>query len=381
MVEQALDLLVPDLGVDADALLSAARARAGRLSAARRRRQTASVLAFALLLLFAGAAIAAHKLDLFSFLHTTDRNSARFSVSRSLMYRGAVAPALTCPDARTGTFVCRETSPLAAGRRTYELGKRATRIPLLTRRSMLALITHLHTHVGEQVEKDQMRADLAKSGNDFIRALATLAQIDTAGVGQYTSLLSGAERVPPIGVPAWAACRAITPVAFRCRPLPTLEGIARRTPLYYLKPSPDWRTVSAPSAGNPNVFLRQLERLLGRKPTAAELHLVYDFVALGQTWDHSNLPSLGLCQRCVVMTVTQNLGVRARVLRGSGYELPLPHGPLPGGLKRSKTFLYIVGFDVLRPHGQRAGHHWLLVYIQYSPKLRLYQVVWITRKP
>ena len=243
MVGRALDLLVPELDVTPDELLLAAHAGATRLRAVRRRRQTVAVVAFAALLLFAGAAVAAKKYDLLPFLHTSDRNSARFSVSPSRTYHGAAALALTCPGAKQGRFVCHVSSPLAGGTRIYELGMRTDKVPLLTRQSMLASLEHAQGVDPAQVAK--VRADLADVGDDFIRALAILARIETVSGSSGSSGPSGTERVPPRGVPAWAACREVTLATFRCRPLAALRGVASGTPLYRLQPSSDWRRVNA----------------------------------------------------------------------------------------------------------------------------------------
>ncbi len=291
IVGQALELLVPRLAVDPDEVLAGARAGAARLRAGRRRRQTAAALAFAALLLLAGGAFAAKKLDLLPFLHTHDPNTARFSVAPSRTYRGAAPPALTCPGSRTGPFVCQVTSRPAAGNRTYEFAMRTNRVPLLTRNSLLAALARAQRNGADPAQVARFEADLGDVGDDFIRALAIVARIETVGgVGASTGP-TGTERVPPTGIPAWIACREITPATVRCRPLAALAGVAGGTPLYFLRPSEDWPEVSAPSAQMLDVE-RLFGVLLGRKPTAAEMRFFVDFATVAVTTGGASAPKV-----------------------------------------------------------------------------------------
>jgi hypothetical protein len=277
MVGQALELLVPDFDFDEDGLLATAHAGAAQLRAVRRRRRTVAALAFAVLLLFTGAAVAA-KYDLFSFLHTRDRNSARFSVSPTRTYRGAAPLGLSCPGAGKRAFDCHVTGTMAPGNRNYQLGMRTDKVPLLTRESMLAALDHARGVDPAQVAR--VRADLAQVDDRFIRALAIMARIETVGGPGQSSGPSGTERVPPLGVPAWTTCREVTLTTFRCRPLAALVGVPTGAPLYYLQPGSDWRTVSTPPSESPAAFVRQLERLVGHKLTAAESRFFVDFATV-----------------------------------------------------------------------------------------------------
>jgi hypothetical protein len=381
MVGQALDLLVPDFDVDPDALLPAAHARAASLRAGRRRRQTAAVLAFAVLLLFAGAAVAAQQFDLFSFLHTNDRNSARFSVNPSRTYRGAAAPALTCPGAKSGAFVCHVTGPMAPGNRRYDRAMRVDKVPQLTRTGMLAALARAQSHGADPTQISRVRADLADVGDDFLRALAVMSRIN--GIGGGPNSPAGTERVPPAGVPAWTACRELTLIAYRCRPLAALTGVASGTPLYELRPSRDWRTVSTPPT-QPVDIGRLLEHLLGRKVTAAETRFFVDFATVASTTGgHAVSHARGTLTggpdpRTMAHLAPQNLGLRTRVV--SVTTQALPQGRLPGGLARSNaTRLYRVVFDVLQ--GKDAGRHTIYVYVTRSARLGVWSVGWIGPKP
>jgi hypothetical protein len=383
MVGRALDLLVPDFAVDPDELLPPAYAGAARVRATRRRRQTVAVIAFAALLLFAGAAIAADKYDLLPFLHTNDRNSARFSVSPTRTYHGAAPLALTCPGAKTGSFTCHVSGVMTPGKRNYELGLSTDKVPLLTRQSMLDSLDKAEAGGADPAEVAQLRADLAKVGDDFIRALAVLTRIET--VGGPSSVSSGTERVPPRGVPAWAACREVNLATFRCRPLAALVGVATGTPLYHLQPRSDWRRVKAPPPDQSD-FGRELERLLGRKVTADETRFFVDFATVGTATGSSSGPTKTQgtpiavsSPRGTALLAPRSLGVPTRVV--SATMQPLPRR-LPDGLRPSATRLYRIVFDLLRSDGHDAvGRHTIYVYVTHSPKLGVWDVAWVGTKP
>ena len=384
VVGQALDLLVPDFGVDPNELLPAAHAGAAKVRAVRRRRQTAGAIAFAVLLLFAGAAVAAQQFDLLSFLHTSDRNSARFSVSRSRTYHGAAPLALTCPGAKTGAFVCEATGPMALGTRSYDRTLRVDKVPQLTRKGMLAELSRAQANGADPDQIARIRADLDDVGDDFLRALAVLTRIN--GISGGPSSPAGTERVPPAGVPAWVACRELTLTTYRCRPLAALTGVASGTPLYNLRPSHDWRTVSAPPTERVDIG-RLIERLLGRKVTADETRFFVDLATVAVTTGGSSVGhaegtlTAGPDPRAMARLAPQSLGVRARVV--SATAQPLPHGRLPGDLKRSRAVrLYRVAFDLLRADGVDApGRHTIYVYVTRARRLGVWIVAWMASRP
>jgi hypothetical protein len=385
IVANALDLYLPELDADAGALFAAARADAAGMHTVRRRRQTIAALAFAVFLLLAGAAVAAQQLDLLPFLHSNDRNTARFTVSPSRTYRGAAALALTCPSARPGAFTCNVTGALPPGKRLYELGMRTDKVPLLTRQSLLDALDKAGAQGAGPAEIARVRADLDAVGDDFIRALAVVSRIETVAGGAGSSSSSGTERVPPPGVPTWAACRELTLTTYRCRPLAALTAVASGAPLYYLQPSKDWRTVHAPPAQRSNFDLL-LERVLGRKPNAAEIHFFIDFATVGSTTGSSSGPTKSQgtpigdsSPRATALLAPGSLGIRTRVV--SAAAQPLPHH-LPGGLTRSGTRLYRVVFDLLRAHGiYKAGPQVLFVYVDRRTPPGVWRVAWVSTKP
>jgi hypothetical protein len=382
MIGQALDLLVPDFAVDPDELLAAAYAGAAPIHATRRRRQTVAAIAFAALLLFAGAAVAADKVGLLPFLHTNDRNTARFSIDRTHAYHGAAPEALTCPGAKTGFFICHVSGVMAPGNRNYELGESVEKQPPLTRQGMLESLDKAQAAGADPAQIAKVRADLASVGDDFIRALAVLTEIETVGgVGQSTS---GTERVPPRGVPAWVACAEVTLAAFHCRPLSGQRGVATGTPLYFLQPSHAWRRVKAPPPDQSD-FGVELERILGRKVTAAEQQFFVD-LATATTTSGSSGP---ITQGGEIATPTpegtaqlapQSLGVTTGYVRPA-VALPLPRH-LPDGLRPGATRLYRVAFYLAHSDGpDAAGRHTIYVYVAHRRKLGVWDVAWVGTKP
>jgi hypothetical protein len=384
MVGRALDLLVPGFAVNPDELLAAAYAGAATARATRRRRRTVAVVAFAALLLFAGAAIAADRAGLLPFLHTNDRNSARFSVSPSRTYHGGAPLALVCPGAKSGSFVCHVTGLMASGDRNYQLGMRTDKAFVLTRQSMLDSLDKAQADGADPAQVARVRADLSRVGDDFIRALAVMSRIETVSGSAGSTGPSGTERVPPHGVPAWVACRELTLTTSRCRPLAAPVGVAGGTPLYYLQPSRDWRAVQAPPQ-SPSDFARMLERLLGRKPNADETRFFIDFATVASTAGSSPGPTTGQGTptavsdpRGTALLAPQSLGVRTRAV--SAVARPLPRR-LPDGVTRSDR-LYRVTFALLRPDGRNAaGRHTIYVYVHRVAKLGVWEVAWVASKP
>lgn len=390
-VAQALDLLVPELDFDPDTLLSGAHARAASLRGARHRRRTIFAVAFAVLLLFAGAAIAASKYDLLPFLHTNDKNSARFTISPRGTYTGAAPVGLTCPGARHGTFACNATGAMTQGTRNYQLGWRVDKVPSLTRQSMNASLDKAAAAGADPAQIARVRSDLAAVGDDFIRALNVMVRIQTVSSSSGPNT-NGTERVPPRGVPAWVACRGVMLTTFRCRPLAALVGVKTGTPLYSLQPSKDWRTVQAPPSDQQDIEAL-MENVLGRKPTAAEERFFVDLATVGTASGSGPAPKSGhsgptsgaitASSNALLMAklAPHRLGVPTRNV--TAVELPLPHGRLPGGLTHSaRTRLYRVTFDLLRAVGaDKAGRHTVYVYLTHRGRLGVWEIAWVSANP
>ena len=85
--------------------------------------------------------------------------------------------------------------------------------------------------------------------------------------------------------------------------------------------------------------------------------------------------------RGTALLAPQSLGIRTRVI--SAVAQPLPHGRLPGDLKRSGTLrLYRVAFDLLRADGvDAAGRHTIYVYVTRARRLGVWIVAWMASRP
>jgi hypothetical protein len=260
---------------------------------------------------------------------------------------------------------------------------RVDKVPELTREGMLAALSHAQASGADPAQVARVRADLAGVGDDFLRALAVLSRVN--GVSGGPTSPPGTERVPPRGVPAWAACRELRLLTYRCRPLAALVGVASGTPLYELRPSHEWRTVSTPPKDQVDIG-RLLERLLGRKITAAESRFFVDLATVTITTGSSSGPVTstltgGPDPRSIAHLAPSNLGVRTRVV--SVRAQPLPRGHLPGGLTRSGAIrLYRVTFDIPHADGVHAARrHTIYVYVTRRGKLGVWLVAWVASKP
>jgi hypothetical protein len=229
----------------------------------------------------------------------------------------------------------------------------------------------------------KVRADLARVGDDFIRALAVLTEIqEVGGVGQSSG---GTERVPPRGVPAWATCSEMSIATFRCVPLAGQRGVATGTPLYFLQPSRDWRRVKSPPPDKSD-FGVELERILGRKVTAAEQQFFVDLFTVGSTTGSSSGPTTQGGEVAVdspegaAQLAPQGLGLKTGYVRPA-VEQPLPRR-LPEGLRRGGTRLYRVAFYLAQSDGRDAlGIHTIYVYVAHRGKLGVWDVAWVGTKP
>jgi hypothetical protein len=259
-------------------------------------------------------------------------------------------------------------------------------VPPLTRQSLLDELDKAQAQGADPAEIARVRSDLDAVGDDFMRALAVVARIETVSSGSGSPGPSGTERVPPRGVPSWTACREFMLTTYRCRPLAALAGVATGTPLYFRQPSKDWRTVRAPPPQQSN-FDVLLERVLGRKPNEAETRFLVDFLTVAATTGSSSGPKQGRTTtvgrpsaRATALLAPGSLGVRTR--NASATALPLPEH-LPGGLARTGDLrLYSVVFELLRAHGAyKAGLHTLFVYVGRAKAPGVWRIVWISTKP
>jgi len=285
-VTRALDLLVPPLNGDAEGLFARARVDAGRIRAARRRRRWVTGLAFAAVALLTGAAIAASKLNLLPFLQTHDRNSARYSVDQSRVYRGGSPTALNCPAAGLGAFLCTPTRT-EAGARAYILATHVAAQPELTRAGMLAQLAAAEQSGVSHKQVQRVRADLARVSDEFIHSLNLIVSIETIASDQQVPGDPRLELVPPVRVPTWIACEQERKRAFKCRTLASSANVPVNTPIYQLRPSKDWHAVAKPK-GQPLELSRLVNAILHRQPTNDEIRVLLDLVRVASARGYSS---------------------------------------------------------------------------------------------
>jgi hypothetical protein len=281
LIAQALDRLVAGLPSDPDEAIRRARATAGTLQqrrAARLRRS--ALLAFAALVLVAGAAFAASQFDALPWLDRSDRSSATFSVDSSRSYRGPAPKLLLCRRAGAGSFSCSLGTFPSSSRRIYSLAERVETQPQVSRESYLrAVATAEQKRQVDAATAARVRRDIDGAGDDFFAALATLAPVETVGAGEGVPGRPGFELVPPIGVPMWIACEAFG-AGFRCHDLASSRDVAVGTPLYFLQASSDWVVVRQQSQAP--IDVRALfHAALGRELRPAEARLLVDLITLG----------------------------------------------------------------------------------------------------
>jgi hypothetical protein len=276
-VAEALERIAPHVQSDPDELLRRAVAAAPRVAAARARRvRWALLAAAAAFALVAGGALAASHFDLLPWLGTKDRSQATFAVDPNRRYRGPLPEALICPSAGSGQFACSNaTFILPSGRRYYEFLDRIDPQPTLTRQTMRREIDRAEKK-GELTAEAarRFRNDLDAVGDDFIRALNVLLRFGTMSELVPVEGRPDLQLVPPRGVPEFIVCGESVAGGLRCRDLAGAVGVPVGAPVYDLRPASDW--VAVPRSHSHLGAERQLEAVLGRKPTAAEFRVLLD---------------------------------------------------------------------------------------------------------
>ena len=246
IVARALDQLVPAIETDPEVLLERARVEAQELERRRAKRfRRTVVLAFAALLLFASAAVAASRFDLFSWLDQSNRSSASFSIDNSRTYRGSAPEFLICPKAGARPFTCSLVGYYpTSNRRAYFLSGRVEAQPHASREFYLRSLASFERNGSvDQAKAERFRHDLAAVGDDFLAALnvlgggMTISGGATITEGQPLHVRQGYELVPPAGVPMFIACESDGNGA-RCHNLASSREVPVGTPYYFLQSSP-----------------------------------------------------------------------------------------------------------------------------------------------
>jgi hypothetical protein len=246
------------------------RARSG---APRRISRRMVLVLAAVLLLAAGAAVAAVT-DPFGFWRSSTPGTAMFAVNPNRHVRTPTAHAIGCPTTGPGAFRC---GAGLRGRR-YEY---LDRIPnqgtaALSRAHLQQAIEHaLSTGQISAAKAQQVESDLRQVPDSFLQKFAFAMRFETISAG--VSGNGDTELVPPPGVPSLLVCE---PAAreLSCRDLNGDHDAAVGSAVYVGVPGRDWvrRRVTQESLAPGE---RLMNQVFGGPLTAAETRFLRDLVA------------------------------------------------------------------------------------------------------
>ena len=248
-------------------ILATERARPGR--ARRRRSGRVVTVVFALLLVGAGAAVAAA--DPFGFWRSSTLDTARYGVNPSRHVSAPTPRLIRC--ATTHTTVLRCGADVSG--QAYQLVDRVPAPGALSRAAITTALvqTTQRGRVSASFER-RVRADLAAVSDTFLARLSEAMRFGTYG--------GGATSVPPAGVPMWLVCEpSAGPLA--CRNLNGDEDAAVGSGVYMALPAGDWIPAS-PAGGDGQRATAQLMRaIFGAALTPAETRLLQDLASTAST--------------------------------------------------------------------------------------------------
>jgi hypothetical protein len=248
--------------------------RPARDRRAQRRGRRVLIVAFAALLLAAGAAFAAT--DPFGLFASPNPGTAIFGVDPSRHVAPPTAFRIACPHPSEATFTC--GARLGGAQRYVLLDHVEPSGPPLTRPGMQAAIRgELRRGQLGAEQAARLRTDLGAVSDQFLDRLNVLLRF-----GTLTTNLTpeGTRRMaPPVGVPSLAVCEPAGRL-LRCRDLNGDSAAAVGSGIYQAVPDADWRPAPAhqpdPSA--------QLEvAILGHPPTAPEERFLIDLLRSAAT--------------------------------------------------------------------------------------------------
>jgi hypothetical protein len=273
LVAGALAQIAPPVAVDADQILAGALARVPSCRRSRRGFRRTAVLAFAILVLAAGAALAAEHFDLLPWLRTGSNSTARYSVDVNRRFSGPVPSAVRCAAAGRATmFTCVpttarfESSWQSLPTHVYDFSERIPSRPILTRAFLLRRIDQAEARgIVSKAFAGQARRDVRAVEARFFDFLNVFASIGTTAAGTTTEDGPGGTSVvlvPPEHVPVFVVCAERLHDSLVCRNLAQSEHVPVGAAVYDLLPGSDWQQVAkAPNESTPPLppaFYRQL---------------------------------------------------------------------------------------------------------------------------
>ena len=229
------------------------------------RRLRLVLVAAAIVLLTAGAALAAKGFDLLPWLESEDPSEATYFVDTTRTVRGAFPQALVCPAPRVEGFSC---APSDEGRFVYDLLFRIEAdedAPEFTREGFLAALAEGEQQGTVTPELAQKyRTQIAAVDDDFFVKVGILARIQTTSVSEG--------RVPPPGIPALATCERVEG-GFSCRSLAGAMDVPVGAPVYALRET-DERVEQPPQSKRLPAWQRPVAVAFWNSLTPAEQRLM-----------------------------------------------------------------------------------------------------------
>jgi hypothetical protein len=229
------------------------------------RRLRLVLVAAAIVLLAAGAALAAKGFDVLPWLESDDPSEATYFIDTTRTVRGAFPQMLVCPAPRVEGFSC---APGDEGRFVYELLFRIEAdedAPEFTREGFLAAVAEGEqqgTVTPELAQK--FRTQIAAVDDDFFVKFGILARIQTTGVSEG--------RVPPPGIPALATCER-GEGGLTCRSLAGAVDVPVGAPVYALRETDEW-VKQPPSSDDTPLWKRPVAVAFWNSLTPAEQRLM-----------------------------------------------------------------------------------------------------------
>jgi hypothetical protein len=226
-------------------------------------------IAFAVILLGSGAALAATGFDLLDWIRSDNPSEAAFSIDTSRVYSGLAPESISCADpSDADTFGCK---PGRQGQWVYTLYERVEARPEFTREAALAGLADAERagSVSHELAED-IRMQIAAVDDEFFRKLDVLRTVQM--ISSAHEVRPGVLLVPPAGIPQFATCEAGEGSDLRCRNLPATV-VPVGAPIYGLVENDGW--VERPfERQGPRDVAPLYEALFGRPLTAAEERLL-----------------------------------------------------------------------------------------------------------
>ena len=224
-------------------------------------------VAFAVLVLASGVAVAATGFDILDWIRSDNPSEATFSIDTGRVVSGPFPDSLVCAEpSETGAFTCASGR---TGRWVYILYDRVEARPEFTREAALAGLGDAERSGAVSRERaDQIRADLATVGDEFFHKVALLGTVTT--ISSLHEVRPGVVLVPPPGIPQFMTCENGSEL--ECRAVAE-SAVPVGAPIYGLVQNDEWVEQRFDREG-PRDVAPLYEGLFGRPLTPVEERLV-----------------------------------------------------------------------------------------------------------